>query len=115
MSAYRITSFPTEVVELIMQYIIDSYEPEGVRGVSITLTDIQNIAQTNRQFFAAQQRAYNRFAMRLPRIVDYEGTTESFTEKQFPFMTQLRRTFELEELPLTRKASGKQFKVIKRD
>ena len=87
-----------------MQNIVNSYEPEGVRGVSITIRDIQNIARVNRQFHAAQQRAYEMFVTKLPRIVDYEDPEAVNT--QFTFMCELNKTMEELEMSIGKKASG---------
>jgi hypothetical protein len=57
---------PQELVNNIMKKIVDYYEPDGIRGVGITLRDLNNAALSCPDFFEALRDAYEYFSTKLP-------------------------------------------------
>lgn len=60
------TKLPLEVLEKIVENYVDSFEPEGIRGVAITLKGLINIAKTCPDFLVAAQKGMRYFAQKLP-------------------------------------------------
>ena len=68
---------PLEMLQAIVRFIVDSYEPDGIRGVAITLKDLVNIAKTCPDFFAAVNEGFYYFATKLP-VIPVEGDWDAF-------------------------------------
>lgn len=66
-------NLPQEIVCMVIKRVVDSYEPEGVRGVAITLKDLANIGLSCPDLFLAVKYGLHYFASILPRIPGLEG------------------------------------------
>ena len=68
---------PLEILQIIVEKYVDLYEPEGLRGVAVTLKGLAGIACTCPDFLVAAKHGFNYFASKLPAF-PIEGDWDAF-------------------------------------